>query len=229
MLRIIALGTIGISIILSGSSQNYEAAPSSDAELIRARDVENRQSPVQEKPVRRQSETEEKRQVLPQEINPLIEPTRAGGSRGCQQARSVALTLLAPAEETALTSLGHPTFYWHISEQVELPMVFTLVESGGDKAILEKTISQPQPGVIGFTLPDNIEELEVGKEYQWSVSLVCNYQRPSANIVGRAWIRRVNFSPELKQALATITSPQERGQALAQAGIWYDALAYLMR
>ncbi|MGF1480727.1 MAG: DUF928 domain-containing protein [Cyanophyceae cyanobacterium] len=168
---------------------------------------------------------------LPADIKPPIEPTRAGGSRGCPQA-PVDLTLLAPAGEMASTISGYPTFYWYTSEPIALPVLFTLVEQGGKAALFEEYILHHRAGLNRFQLPSHTQALKIGKEYQWSVSLVCNPERPSANIVGRAWIQRVQTPDQLAadSAREGATSEFDSGacvacQALASAGIWYDALA----
>ena len=232
MIQKIAFGAVAISIIglcppSMGSPDNHHTPRThrEQTESDQAREPESEDGDfVSFEEVR--PEEEEIKNRIPLNIEAPVEPTRAGGSRGCKQAQSASLTLLSPSGEPTLTGVGHPTFYWHVSETVDLPILFTLVEIGGTKAILEQVIPQTQPGLIGFKLPASVQELEVGKEYQWSVSLVCNPERPSANIVGRAWIRRVNFSSDLKQSLAAADSSAQKGEVLAQAGIWSDALAY---
>jgi hypothetical protein len=80
-------------------------------------------------------------------------------------------------------------------------------------------------GIIKVKLPSNLSGLEVGKEYRWSVSLVCNQKRPSENTYAFAWIKRVPITAKLQQKLAALTDKRELSLAYAQAGVWYDAIA----
>ncbi len=81
-----------------------------------------------------------------------------------------------------------------------------------------------KPGLFKFTLPPNIPELEIGKEYCWTVSLVRNRKRPSRNFYAYTEIKRVALPNELKQKLSTTTSKFEQSALYTNSGIWYDAL-----
>ncbi|GAA6619451.1 DUF928 domain-containing protein [Scytonema sp. NUACC26] len=70
-------------------------------------------------------------------------------------------------------------------------------------------------------------ELSVGKEYRWTVALICNEKRPSQNINARAWIERVASTSELSKKLTNANSERDRALAYTQLGFWYDGLAIL--
>ena len=83
-----------------------------------------------------------------------------------------------------------------------------------------------KPGLVQLQLPKNIKGLTVGKQYRWTVSLVCNLKRPSLSIYARSWIARVPLT-ELNDFSKTASEQQVRDKAVfyAQQGIWYDAVA----
>jgi hypothetical protein len=159
----------------------------------------------------------------PSRGNPPYQRIRGGASRGCDRAFNNELTLLAPSDHMALTTQAHPTFFFHLSNTPEQAVRFTLVEPEVAEPILEKTIPVAESGVIEVTLPSQSPNLEVGKNYRWSVSLVCNPQRPSQNVFAFAWIERIAVPSELSKELAQ--APNYSALTYAQAGIWYDALA----
>lgn len=108
--------------------------------------------------------------------------TKATGSRGCVQSNQslpVSLTLLVPNDHDGLTRSGHPTFFWHVSASV--PMAFALTAPGVVQPLLEKQIQPREPGIIQLQMPYDLPELVPGREYRWSVTLICNPERPSAN------------------------------------------------
>lgn len=74
-------------------------------------------------------------------------------------------------------------------------------------------------------LPADAPELVSGRKYRWSVSLLCNANRPSTNVFVQSWIEHIPTKPELTQHLTGATSEQERARIYAAAGLWYDALA----
>ncbi len=155
--------------------------------------------------------------------------SQGSGSRGCDQSLPVDLvTLLIPSKEyVGQTTSGHPTFFWHLSQPVSVPIEFSLVEPGVTKPLLVQPIDASEAGVIQVEFPKDRPELQPGKVYGWSVTLVCNPRRPSANPYYYSWIERVPTSPTLEEQLRTATSetPQQQALIYAQAGSWYDALA----
>ncbi|MGC9502958.1 DUF928 domain-containing protein [Baaleninema sp.] len=153
--------------------------------------------------------------------------TQGTGSRGCEDtAESIDLSLLAPSNHTGLTVSARPTFYWHLENAVSVPVEFTLVEDDNPDPVYVKRFENSPAGVTGVSLPEG-RELEEGKTYRWTVSVVCNPQRRSSDVFAQSWIERVSPSAALNASLAAATTEQETAQAYAQAGIWYDALSVL--
>ena len=147
---------------------------------------------------------------------------KAGGSRGCSLPLSDAVTLLVPQDHTATTVSERPTFFWHLSQKLSLPLRFTLLESG-KKPILTKEL-KPEPGIVAFKLPQDTAPLEVGKTYRWTVTVICNPSKPSRNLFATAWIERVALPKQVRLSNNT-KNAFNCSLSYAQAGIWYDALA----
>ena len=147
---------------------------------------------------------------------------KAGGSRGCNMPLENAVTLLVPQNHTATTISARPTFFWHLSQKLSLPLRFTLLEPG-KKPILTKEI-EPKPGIVALKLPQDTAPLEVGKTYRWTVTIVCNPSKPSRNLFAQAWIERVSL---LRKAQLYNHTKDTSSCSLtyAKASIWYDALA----
>jgi hypothetical protein len=163
------------------------------------------------------------RYVPPKRGNP--KSTQATGSRGCTQVQQspVSLTLLVPKDHDGLTTSSHPTFFWHVSAPVQ--MAFTLTQRGVVQPLWEQQIQPSAAGIVQLQMPNNLPELLVGKEYRWSVTLLCNRDRPSANPFIQTWIERIPTTPSLTQQLAAAPTDRDRASIYAQAGLWYDALA----
>ncbi|WP_424100792.1 DUF928 domain-containing protein [Moorena producens] len=170
--------------------------------------------------------------------------SNGSGSRGgCEQLPSELVTLLIPSKEVAAKTIsGHPRFLWYLSEPVEVPIVFTLVDTVEHQTIFEKKIDSAEVGMISVELPENSPQLIAnppGLEakdrniYMWFVTLECDRENPSNNSYHTSWIERVSPPPELEQKLAAVaantnssTSELLHQQAIiyAEAGAWFDAL-----
>lgn len=150
--------------------------------------------------------------------------TQGTGSRGCTQSQPVALSLLIPSDHTAQTVSGHPTFFWYVSAKPAVPVEIALVEPGVAKPIFVQQMQLPKAGVNSFAMPKKLPELGLGKEYRWSVTLICNTNRRSNDTFAQGWIKRVPETPELKQQLSAANIPADRASVYARAGLWYNAL-----
>jgi Domain of Unknown Function (DUF928) len=152
-----------------------------------------------------------------------IQRTDGAGSRGCPQGSFGSLSLLTPNDHIGLTVSERPTFSWYVSAVSSTPMKFALVEPGVSKPVYVKKLKVEKPGIVQLQLPRNQPKLVVGKDYRWTVSLVCNPNRPSLSIYVRSWITRTQIEAVKNSALAS--SSVEGGVFYAQQGIWYDAIA----
>ena len=147
---------------------------------------------------------------------------KAGGSRGCNIPLKDAVTLLVPQDHTATTISERPTFFWHLSQKLSLPLRFTLLEPE-KKPILTKEL-KPEPGIVALKLPQDTAPLEVGKTYRWTVTVVCNPSKPSRNLFAQAWIERVPLPTEAQLSNNT-KNTSFCSLSYARVGIWYDALS----
>lgn len=158
---------------------------------------------------------------------PRMQRTEGSGARGCTNSIPVTLNLLTPSDHTARTTSARPTFLWHISNATTAPMIFTLTAPGQNQPIYQQRLKADKAGIMKLELPAQAPELGVGKEYRWTVALVCNDKRPSQNINARAWIERVAPTSQLQQKLAAAKNDNERALVYTQSGIWYDGMSIL--
>jgi hypothetical protein len=154
--------------------------------------------------------------------------TQGAGSRGCPQVQPIALQLLIPSDRTARTSVSHPTLAWHLSAVPSTPLQLAVTEEGAAKPIFVRNLAVDRPGVMRYALPSELTGLQTGKEYRWTVSLICNPEHPSQNAYARGWIERVSTDADLVKRLNASASSSQKALVYAQAGIWYDAIATLL-
>ena len=167
------------------------------------------------------------KQYVPPSNRDRLQRTEGGGSRGCTNLAPVSLSLLTPKDHIARTVSAHPTFLWHISDATSAPIVFTLTERGANQPIYQKQLKADRAGIMRVEIPETAPALVEGKEYRWTVTLLCSEKRPSENVYARAWIERVATPSDLDRKLASVSSEGDRAAIYAQSGLWYDAVATL--
>jgi hypothetical protein len=145
-----------------------------------------------------------------------------GGTRGIDQ--GFTLAVLAP-DHTGLTTQERPILYWYLSKATSYPLVFTLVDTTGEKTIVEARLDPPaQPGVQRIRLADHGVSLSPGIQYQWFVALSLDPERRSSDIIAGGVIERIE-SPKDLAARLTKAGKTDALKVYAEAGIWYDAVA----
>lgn len=148
----------------------------------------------------------------------------AGGSRSPQEKNCSLgqnpLTAIVPNSNIGLTTQANPTLFFYIPQT---SATLELVLRDQDKEYKQTYKSSEKGGIV--SIPFN-KALEVGKEYRWSLAIVCNPEQRSKDKFVQGAIKRVKTEPQLASKLATAT-PQERANLYAQAGIWQDSLASL--
>lgn len=160
--------------------------------------------------------------------------TRGAGSRGCNPSERTAITLLIPNDHNGQTISARPTFFWHISNKTSAQVKFTLLKPGVAKPLFVQRMQVQERGIMKISLPKESSELAIGKKYRWSVSLICDDNRPSTNVFVQGWIERVSPSADLTGNLSALQTSanstnllQEQGRIYAKAGLWYNALETL--
>jgi hypothetical protein len=142
----------------------------------------------------------------------------AGTRSGVSLVRRI--ELLVP-KGGGLTAAGSPTLHWWLSKQFT-GTVQIKIESIDDKQpVLEMRRSiDAKAGVQSLDLARLGLELDKRKIYVWKIIL-----RKSDDV---AWASGLSFIERVSTpASAEAGNPVQRARALAQAGIWYDALAQL--
>jgi hypothetical protein len=161
---------------------------------------------------------------------PLFKPTNLGapmtrmGGATRSTTGSVPRTEALVPEVAGFTLQAQPVLYWYLAGKTDERIDFALIGVDPINPIREVTLEGPfEPGIQRIRLADHGVELQPGLEYQWFVRVIPNPdQRLYDRVIGGG-IQRVEPSAELDAKLAAARQ-REAHYALAEAGIWYDAL-----
>jgi hypothetical protein len=133
------------------------------------------------------------------------------------------IELLAPSDHAGLTATPTPTLLFFVSRPVAWPTQFTISAPMQPAPVLETTIPSPgAAGIYALRPGDYRVQLRPGIAYTWSVSIVLDPRAWSRNIVASGTIV---FDPTINASAALAAPPLRRAALLADAGLWYDAVA----
>ncbi|MDB9519851.1 DUF928 domain-containing protein [Roseofilum reptotaenium CS-1145] len=170
------------------------------------------------------------------EIAQAFNPPRRGapprtsdaGTRGCSvsEGNNQPLTALVPVKDLALTLESHPTLFWYVPHAEGKMLKFTLMDKNDTTIIYEKALPAPsESGIVSIRLSkEEAEGLKNNELYHWYLSLVCDPQDRTGDIIVDGWIERIEASDPLKAQIQQ-ASPEALPKIYAESGIWHDALS----
>lgn len=162
---------------------------------------------------------------------------REGGGtrdpRACIRGNPGQLVALLPDTNLGLTTASHPEFFWFIprtrAQQAEFTL-YTVDAKLANQSIVHKAIFEvpSTPGVYSFKLPANanIPPLNVGQDYRWTLTLLCELNNRRRDIKVEGWVQRVVPDGSIAKQLRT-ADPRARVELLAKNGLWFDTLTTL--
>lgn len=155
---------------------------------------------------------------------------RSAGTRGnCFQAGQFLIPLTPTDKEAQRTTAEHPTFFFYIP-QTSVPvqaLEFVLQDDENSDPLYKETFKPAgQTGIVSVSLPANQPSLQIGKEYTWTFSMICDSRNRDKDSYIEGKIVRSqdeNLSLQLKQPSTDL----DRAVLFATAGFWEDSLRTL--
>jgi hypothetical protein len=153
---------------------------------------------------------------------------RVGGASRGATATAPGVSVLAP-DHLGYTLEEQPDLYWFISHPSPVRIELTLIDGKSPSPAKEVVLKGAESaGIHRFSLRDHGVRLAPDTDYEWSVAIVPDADNRSADVLSGGALRRVTPDASLAAKLQGLAGTA-RAAALADAGIWYDALATLGR
>ncbi len=146
-----------------------------------------------------------------------------GATRGAGTDDLPRIEALVP-EEAGWTLEEQPVLYWYLSKPAaDLRTDLVVMRLDPMETLLETTLPPSKSaGIQRIRLADHGVKLEPDVSYQWLVKLVPDASDRSYDRIVGGGLKRVTPSQELQRKLGEPST--SRPHALAEAGIWYDAI-----
>jgi len=164
----------------------------------------------------------------PDDIDNLPTGTVRSLRGGCASTSQLSLTALVPKNKIARTVSDYPTFFFYLPQTEAELAEFILEDESGNQIYQQDLTIKNLSGVIGLSIPanTNVPPLEVGKNYTWKFTVVCDADDRSSDQLETGVVRRVELSADILSQLEK-ADPRQKTFIYAQNGIWQDALSNL--
>jgi hypothetical protein len=147
-----------------------------------------------------QPRTDKNKKLLEQQLIPLLPPNKFG-----------------------LTVSSNPTFFAYVPKTSAIAVEFTLENHQGKGIARKRLALTSTPQIVNVQFEKT--PLEIGKDYKWLISVVCETGDPE-DAFSEGIIRRIQPEPTLLRKLEK-ASAIERVHIYAKFGIWHEAIADL--
>lgn len=137
------------------------------------------------------------------------------------------ITALIPTTTMGRIISAQPTFFFYVPVSLNKTVEFELADSN-DNTIYQKSFTMivDRPGIISLS-PGTVSRplpLEIGKNYHWYLTIKCDANDNSGDIIISGWLSRVALAPELASQLEK-SSLTDRLNIYYQEALWYEALS----
>ncbi|MEN9518848.1 MAG: hypothetical protein RLZZ381_1436 [Cyanobacteriota bacterium] len=159
---------------------------------------------------------------------------RDGGTRGGQDscvvnAENQNLIALIPQQDVGKNAAASPKLFFYIPElkQPTSTLEFVLRDRQ-DRLMYETFLSTEGNGILSIEIPAGVKSnlLKTEQNYHWYLSIICNHQQRSRDIVVEGWMRQEKLNLATQKQLNE-ASVLEKAEIYRQQGFWFDALSTL--
>jgi hypothetical protein len=158
---------------------------------------------------------------------------RDGGSRGAQDScvantANQNLMALIPEKTVGINTAASAKLFFYVPKIKETSTLEFVLRNQKDQLIYETFLSTAGNGIMSVEVPGEINSslLKADQNYHWYLSMICNNQQRSRDLVAEGWMHQKVLDQNLQAKLDNASS-LEKVTIYRQQGIWFDALAVL--
>lgn len=139
------------------------------------------------------------------------------------------LVALIPDQDVGANASNSPKLFFYIPEVKEPKTLEFVLRNEADELIHEAFLTTAGKGIVGIEIPAefNSSKLENKQKYHWYLSMICNRQQRSRDIVVEGWMQQSSLDLATKQQL-NLADSLTQAELYYEQGFWYDALATLV-
>ena len=159
---------------------------------------------------------------------------RDGGSRGGSRENCVAnaenqnLMALIPDKTIGINASATPKLFFYVPEIKNKRTLEFVLRNEQDELMYEAFLSTEGDGIMSVEIPGDVSSnlLQTDQNYHWYLSMICDRQQRSRDIVVEGWMRQEEIDLATQEQL-DFASSTEQAEVYNEQGFWYDALSVL--
>ena len=158
---------------------------------------------------------------------------RDGGSRGPQDScvadsENRNLMAIIPEKTVGVSASTSPELFFYVPKLENRSTLEFVLRSEEDKLIYEAFLTTKGDGIMSVEIPAYVSSKMAGADqnYHWYLSMICDHQQRSRDIVVEGWMRQEAMDVATKKELTTANSI-EKAEVYQEQGLWFDALSAL--
>lgn len=160
---------------------------------------------------------------------------RDGGSRGGQDScvanvktENQNLMALIPQTTVGMNAAAAPKLFFYIPEFKNPSTLEFVLRNEQDQMLYEAFFSTEGNGIMSVEVPAEINSqmLKPEQNYHWYLSMICNNQERSRDLVVEGWMHQAAIDSATQAQLNQVSS-LEKAKVYRQKGFWFDALSVL--
>ena len=158
---------------------------------------------------------------------------RDGGSRGnidscVADAENQNLMALIPEKTIGINASASPKLFFYVPAVNNQRTIEFVLRNEQDELMYEAFFSTEGNGIMSVEIPADVSSnlLETDQNYHWYLSMICDQQHRSRDIVVEGWMRQESLDLATQKQLS-VASSTEQAEVYKKQGFWYDALSVL--
>jgi len=156
---------------------------------------------------------------------------RDGGSRGDQcvaDAESQNLMALIPQKSVGVNASASPKLFFYVPEIKNQRTLEFVMRNEEDRLMYEAFLTTEGNGIMSVEVPADVTSnmLEDDQNYHWYLSMICDTEQRSRDIVVEGWMRQEAVDTATQKQL-NMASSVEKAEVYQEQGFWFDALSVL--
>ncbi len=155
---------------------------------------------------------------------------RDGGSRGTCIAGAEHQNLMAliPDNTIGINASDSPKLFFYVPPVNKQRTLEFVLRNEQDELMYEAFFSTKGDGIMSIEVPADVSSslLETDQNYHWYLSMICNHEQRSRDIVVEGWMRQESIDLATQEQLS-VASSTEQAEIYNAQGHWYDALSVL--
>jgi hypothetical protein len=158
--------------------------------------------------------------------NPLQDASICGLPKSANENKSI--KAIIPVTNIGFTVTPHPSIFVYVP-QTSAQTGFFSIQDEESNYFYQTSITLPkQSGVIEVPISTEVPPLEVGKNYKWSLAMICSQYLEADSPFVTGWIRRVEPNKNIANIISQSQISLDTATKLAANGVWYDTVSSMV-